>query len=242
MKEILFLILKVLGFYLILAGVYCDQEKLEVDHFPLMLGNRWSYKYRVEETVIDSMADTSYTLNYEGQCLFRIDTLEIKEGWQCYRLKGELYFNGDTLQATLWLAHPDTALLEIATLLGEWKPSLIESSIRKGAPSLPLLSDSGKTPKKLYIFPLSLGKRWRVSEEEEREVVDSAQTKVPAGDFSTFEIETISERGGEHKIWLGKIGLVKESSVDTLKIETDMGTSTHIKRWTYELEDYSIGE
>jgi hypothetical protein len=232
------------------ASISADSPtaSLVIKRFPAAVGNSWEYQRTFHLVVYDTVNnDTTVhviidSLHSEFQ---GIDTLG---GWECYRYLSQLFQDGDVYSDTKWYAHPDTAFLGIAatppTHSGPpWKIARTTrlkfagrefSSVRDLSRYLYQTRNSHLTstysgtvfldpPKKLFVFPLTLGTSWISMTdpwEVEREVVSEEWVHVQAGDFLTLKIEMRPDvEGLELYEWLSDEGSIKDSAhVDSITI------------------------
>lgn len=240
----------VISFFLGNAEAFAEPpaSSLIIEHFPAEVGNSWDYKRTFYIVICDTATgDTleEYLIIDSLHSEFQdVDTLR---DWECYRYFSELFEEGNTYPDTVWFAHPDTAFLEIAygrprnagppwkvarTLnlkFGEREFDGVEQlkrylyQIRNSRP-ISTYPDTTfwEPPKKLFIFPLSVGMSWlsMIGDpwEEEREVVKEELLHVQAGDFFTLKIEMRPDLEGLQLFqWIADQGIIKDSMyVDTV--------------------------
>ncbi len=218
-------------------------KPLVIEHFPVQVGNSWEYR-RIFSVII------SDTVNHDTSEYILIDSLheEFKgidklAGWECYRLLHLLFGQGHTYPKTRWYAHPDTALLWIACLLGDisrivegekfnnkilWKgttsfdsPHALQQylyNVRyKKFLSFNFDTTYLSTPKKLFVFPLTINKYWVAMRDpwlEEREIIEEDSVTVPAGTFNSLRLEITSDWMEEFDLWhkwIADEGIIKDS-------------------------------
>ena len=243
--KLLWLVVVVVVAGLILEhGCTKSSESLVIDRFPAKVGNAWEYSRSFSIVVYDTVNNdtTAYLVvdslheEFEG-----IDTLA---GWECYRLDHTLYEQGDTIDQYYWYAHPDSALLWVAYTPDDTSPiltrSMVKGNIRfrfgemmfnspqalayflhsirhKSFQNLGTDTSYWSTPRKLFIYPLKLGKSWTAMTDpwiEEREAVDEDSISVPAGTFFTLRIEINSDMMDANvwwSNWVSEEGVVKDS-------------------------------
>jgi len=215
---------------------------LIIERFPTEVGNSWDYKRTFYIVIYDTSSGNiveEYLIVDSLHAEFlSIDTLR---GWECYKYSSQLFEDGNTYSDTVWYAHPDTAFLEIAytppTHAGPpWKASgklrlkfgeryfnsidelrLYLYKMRKSR----FANTSSDTtfwdpPKKLFIFPLMVGKQWISMMDpwkEERDVAAEEVVQVPAGDFSTLRIDMRPDVEGLLLYqWISEQGVIKDSA------------------------------
>jgi len=203
---------------------------LVIEQFPVQVGNSWEYR-RIFSVII------SDTVNHDTSEYILIDSLheEFEEldtlaGWECYKLHRVLFELGSTFSKTWWLAHPDTALLLIASSLGDIS-RIVEGEkfnnkiLCKGTSSfdsphalarylhcvrhtkfLSLDYDTNyfSPPKKLFIFPLTINKYWVAMTDpwlEQREIIEEDSVTVPAGTFNSLRLKITSDWMEEFDLW-----------------------------------------
>jgi len=211
-----------------------------IEQFPTRVGNGWKYKENWRMIITDSVNDTSWTEVFIDSFYCRFGDIDTLQGWETYRYDlGP--FTGDSFPEMRWFAHPDTALLWIAYSgiycgAPPWKNGEKVSFVFNGqyfASSRELqcyilqvkrgqLLDTQKTdttfwtpPKKVLVFPLSVGTKWISMEDpwlEEREVIVEEIVEVPAGSFPTLKIEFRPE-WLDFRIfhWIAEEGIIKDS-------------------------------
>lgn len=229
---------------------------LTIERFPAEVGNSWEYR-RMFYSVIYDAADghiIEEDLHTDSlHCEFlRIDTLR---GWECYKYGSQLFQDENTFSDTVWYAHPDTAFLTIAytSHSGVGPPPKSSGEIRLkfgeryfnniGELKLYLYqmrnsvfaSTSSDTtflepPRKLFIFPLTVGTQWVASvglfgKIQEREVVDEESVHVQAGDFVALKVRIIT--GWPEQQWYQWItgqGIIKDSAhLDAIPLYGEFG-------------------
>lgn len=232
------------GFMFGVFGTHAEpaSNNLIIERFPTEVGNSWDYKRTFYIVIYDTadghiIEEDLYIDSLHCEFL-RIDTLR---GWECDKYSSQLFEDGNTYSDTVWYAHPDTAFLEIAytppTHAGPpWKASgklrlkfgeryfnsidelkLYLYQMRKSR----FANTSSDTtfwdpPKKLFIFPLMVGKQWISMMDpwkEEREVAAEEVVQVPAGDFSTLRIDIRPDVEGLLLYqWISEQGVIKDSA------------------------------
>jgi hypothetical protein len=209
-------------------------SKLTIEHFPTEVGNWWEYKltyYTVlYDTTFDHILEEELIIDTIHGEFLQIDTLR---GWECY-----VYNGGSGQRFPLvngWYAHPDTALLVIATSLDP--------------PDDPGFCDP---PGKVFVFPLTIGTYWVSGEVQElglvgtMEAVAEESVHVPGGDFSTLKLEARSSgwhNDNRHQIWISDQGIIKDSMyLDTLAVYGSGNQKLgYYEGYTkYELLDHSL--
>lgn len=156
-------------------------------------------------------------------------------GGCCYR------FHETTYDNTRWYAHPDSALLFIASLINRDVGSVVQSSGNRklglhgmifGTTNDVALYMKYLTlgldwnldadtayltpPQKSYVYPMMVGTSWvRMIEPwyEECEAVSAESVTVPAGTFLTLRLRIERDMGieGERYIWISEEGMVRDS-------------------------------
>ena len=273
-----FLIITTILFFLS-GNIPCFAESsanpLVIEHFPTQVGNSWEYRRTFQVVVYDTVNNDTIEYLLIDSLHEEFEDIDTLAGWECYRLHRILFEQGDTFPETWWYAHPDTALLWIAYLYSnesrnstELKNNNIKFWIGeksfdspqalaqylyciKYTKFLPLNLDTAYwlPPKKLFIFPLDVGKYWVAMTDpwlEEREIIAEDSVTVPAGTFFTLRMEITSEWMGEVDLWYKWIteeGIIKDTMY-TRGIATD--TLGNIIGYydaddIYELLDFQIG-
>jgi hypothetical protein len=231
-----------------------SESNLVIERFPAQVGNSWEYR-RIYYTFTynTSYADTSVELildslhaGFQG-----VDTVN---NWETYRYELTLYEQSDTFLETRWYAHPDTAFLWVAsygTALGPPDKSIEKIRFklgdmyfaslndlklflfqRRGFYSDGLQSITGifDPPKKLFVFPLSVGKIWIALTNpwlEEREALDENYVVVPGGGFQALRVEIKPQITGiDWYQWIADRGIVKESLYVRGIVMTDFSFDT----------------
>jgi hypothetical protein len=216
--------------------------ELVISRFPTEVGSSWDYRRTFCLEVHDlARREFGQTLWVDSlHAVFaEMDTLL---GMECFRYVSRLFSGGDVFSNTQWYTQPETSLVEVAyfspTHSGPpWKgPG--ELRFRFGDRSFESLDQfrrylyqfriSGfarassetsfwKPPKKLFVFPMTVGAIWVSMGEpwkEEREVTAEEKINVPAGDFLTLRIDIRPDIGGVNlKLyeWLSEQGVIKDS-------------------------------
>lgn len=220
----------------LLFGIRCQGEReFTVEYFPAGVGNWWEHEHRFLVIVYDTVAnDTSVNLFVDSlhDEITGIDTLS---GWACYR------FHETSYDDTRWYAHPDSALLFIASLTNT-NPEFVgrsSSDITYGLHGKKFVTMSDLAsymdnvifglglgldadtnyitpPQKYYIYPMRVGTSWvRMTEpwHEQREVVAAESVTVPAGTFHTLMLRVEIDPGIEYEryIWVSEEGMIRDS-------------------------------
>jgi hypothetical protein len=202
------LLFTVCGFLLI----YCSKNKptksgpspgtLTIERFPAEVGNWWEYRHTyysvLYDTTFDHIIEEELIVDTLHAEFLQIDTLQ---GWECY-----VYNGGSGQRFPLvngWYAHPDTALLTIATSID------------------PPMNPSICNPhSKVFVFPLTIGAHWVSGEVRDmdivttREAVAEESVHVSGGDFFTLKLEARSSSwhdDNRHHIWISDQGIIKDS-------------------------------
>jgi hypothetical protein len=216
--------------------IRCNGEKeYIVGYFPVEIGNWWEHEYRFLVVVYDTVVnDTSENL-YVDSLHDEITGTDSLAGWSCYR------FHETSYDDTRWYAHPDSALLFIASLI-EGDSGFVACSSRETSYGLHgaifgTISDLASymenvifglglnldtdtmyitPPQKYYLYPMRVGTSWvRMTEPwyEEREVVAAESVTVPAGTFYTLKLRVQSDLGieDERYIWISEEGMIRDS-------------------------------
>jgi len=213
---------------------------LVIERFPAQVGNSWEYRRTAYMAIYDTLyADTSENFTIDSlHCEFQaIDTLR---DWECYRYFSQFFKEGDTFSDTVWYAHPDTALLEIAygpsrtagppwKVKGKYKFKFGEvyfdniKELSRYLYQIRTFSYKGfkpdttfwEPPKKLFVFPLSVGRSWISMTDpwlDERIVAEEGFTVVPGGGFPTLKIEIkYADIDLILYEWIADNGIVKDS-------------------------------
>jgi hypothetical protein len=224
----------------------CEKKHvpLIIEKFPLDVGNSWEYirtfYTNIYDTINNDTTESMYTLSF-SKVIVDIDTMM---GWKCWELKETQIYADDTFPETHWYAHPDTALLKVANCI-EWLPKLMDSKEAKFPLKFKIgdsyfdstidiigyirhikyfqnkYSESDTVyylpPRKLFIYPLEVGKSWTVFNNtqdefsEEREVIEEQFINTNVGIFATFKIELTCSWGIDRYKWIAKEGLIKDS-------------------------------
>jgi hypothetical protein len=249
-------------------------KTLVIDRFPTQVGNSWEYRRTFYVVVYDTVHNDTTEYLIVDSLHEEFETIDTLAGWECYRLSHTLFEQGDTFPKTWWYAHPDTALLWIAYLIGYkskisteprvnikfWireksfdSPQLLAWYLHRAkyTQALRLKVDTiyWSPPKKLFIFPLEVGKSWVAMINpgvEQREVVAEDSVTVPAGIFFTLRTKITSEWMEESDLWykwIAEEGIIKDSlhvkgiATDTLGNEIGYWEADDI----YELLNFQIG-
>jgi hypothetical protein len=215
---------------------------LVISRFPARVRSSWDYRrtfyLEVHEFDRREYSQTSWVDSLHA-VIVEMDTLL---GLPCFRYVSRLFSGGDVFFNTQWYAQSETSLVEVAyfspTHSGPpWK-SPGELRFRFGDRSFESVdqfrhylyqfrisgfarasSDTGfwKPPKKLFVFPMTVGATWVSMGEpwkEERGVTAEEKISVPAGDFLTLRIDIRPDIGGVNlKLyeWLSEQGVIKDS-------------------------------
>lgn len=227
-------------------------EDLIIERFPVAVGNSWDYRRTFYTAVHDTLsgAVVQEILHIDSLHAEFLDIETVNE-WECYKYSSKLFDGLYTYSDTVWYAHPESSFFEIGytppTHAGPpWKISA-EPILKFGGRSLHgiqdlklylyMISTSGLAgaisdvilwdpPKKLFVFPLTVGMEWTSITDpwkEERKVVSEEFVQVPAGDFSTLKIDMIPEV--ENLLlyqWLSEYGIIKDSAHFASILVTDM--------------------
>jgi hypothetical protein len=227
---------------------------LVIQRFPCKVGETWDYRRTFHMAIYDTgtgeivqeelLKDSLHTE------FVRIDSLN---DWECYRYHSNLFAERGIFFEIIWYAHPDTALLEIA-----YMPPTHTAPPKEGQEELHIefagkqfvgieelkfylhqmrVSRFSNTfsettywnpPKKLFVFPLTVGNQWISMTEpwlEIREVVNEEFIEVPAGGFSTLNVDIGTDL--KHTFWnqwLSEIGVIKDSlHLDSLMVYDESG-------------------
>jgi hypothetical protein len=216
-----------------------NENTLIIERFPAQVGNSWEYS----RTFLTVFYDTLYTDTTQTVVIGSLHTefqgIDTLRNWECYRYFSQLFEEGDTFSDIAWYAHPDTAFLKIAygppTHAGPpWKNfekyrlkfgdsyfNTVEElsrylyHMRNLSEGLESDTTFWDPPKKLFIFPLSVGKSWIATVNpwlDQREVTEETYVTVPAGNFLTLKIE-IRYNGPNPALheWISDKGVVKDS-------------------------------
>jgi hypothetical protein len=229
-----------LSFYFLAEPAKPLANDLVIERFPCQVGRSWDYRrtfYMViydtgtGETVREDLIKDSLHTEFVS-----IDSLN---GWECFDI--------------IWYAHPDTAFLEIAytppTHSGPPRVGSVKLDIEfagkhfKGTDELRFFlhqmrassfsntfseTTYWKPPKKLFVFPLTVGIQWISMTEpwlERREVVKEEFIKVSAGGFLTLNVDIRPDlkRIFWHQ-WLSEPGVIKDSlHLDSLLVYDEFG-------------------
>jgi hypothetical protein len=215
---------------------------LVISRFPDKVRSSWDYRrtfyLEVHEFNRREFSQT-YWVDSLHAVIAEMDTLL---GLPCFRYVSRLFSGEDVFFNTEWYAQSETGLVEVAyfspTHSGPpWKsPGKLRFMLgdrsfesadqfrrylyqfRISGFSRPS-SDTGfwKPPKRLFIFPMTVGAAWISMGEpwkEEREVTSEDKISVPAGDFLTLRIDIRPDiGGGDLKLyeWLSEQGVIKDS-------------------------------
>lgn len=226
----------------------CQGKPLVIERFPTAVDNSWEYRRTFSLTVYDTVHNDTIEYGAIIDSLHEeIEGMDTLIGWECYRLSHVLFSLGDTFPETWWWSHPDTALLWIAYMRGTKSAILTEpatdirfwvggncfGSVRGLARYIDSARRAGRLlsaldtsywfpPKKMFIFPLEVGKSWVAMTDpwlEEREVVGEGWVNVPAGAFLALKTQIYSQWMEEEDLWykwISEEGIVK----DTLHFRT----------------------
>jgi len=217
-------------------GIHCQGEKeFVVEYFPAGVGNWWEHEYRFLTIIYDTVLnDTSENL-FVDSLHDEIVGINTVAGWSCYR------FHETTYDNTIWYAHPDSALLFIASLVGR-DPGFVSRSstdityvlhgvmfgtISEVASYMKYLTrglewnrDADTVyltpPQKCYVYPMKVGTAWvRMMDPwyEEGEAVSAESVTVPAGTFHTLRLRIERDMGMEDEryIWISEEGMIRDS-------------------------------
>jgi hypothetical protein len=244
---------------------------LTIDCFPAKVGNYWIYKQDFRIEVTDTANDTNWAELFTDSFLCKFGDIDTMEEWETYRYDlGP--FTGDSFPEKRWFAHHDTAFLWIAysgfySVSPPWKDKkevgfvfngkyftssrklqYYINQVKNGRLGSTQTADTTYwiPPKKVLVFPLTIGTRW-ISMEfpwlEERKVIAEEVIEVSAGTFSTLKIEfypDLPEIWIFH--WIAEQGIVKDSTY-SWGIATDSMGNT-IGWWdsydVYTLMDYHV--
>jgi hypothetical protein len=240
------------------SGILGSLEKpraddLVIERFPAEVGKSWDYRRTFYVVVYDTASGD--TLEYlvvdsvHGEFI-SVDTLD---GWECYKYNSQLFDAGEVFLNTIWYAHPDTAFLAIAyssathggppwkdprTIRVKFGGSYFNSldELRRHLYQLRFSSFANtflettywKPPKKLFVFPLTVGTRWVSMTDpwkEEREVIKEEFVNVPAGSFLALKMEIRPDMEGFLAYqWLAERGVIKDSAYfDTTEATNEFG-------------------
>ena len=220
----------------LLFGIRCQGEKeFVVDYFPTGVGNWWEHEYRFLIIVYDTVAnDTSENL-FVDSLHDEIVGINTVAGWSCYRFHEATYDN------TRWFAHPDSALLFIASLVDRdpgfatrsfgdmiyglhgmtfGTASDLASYMKNLTYGLDWNLDVDTAyltpPQKCYVYPMRVGTSWiRMIDPwyEESEAVSADSVTVPAGTFYTLRLRIERDSGMEDEryIWINEEGMIRDS-------------------------------
>lgn len=218
-------------------------DDLMITRFPTEVRNSWDYRRTFYVEIHDTTHSATGKMLWEDSLHAVFVELDTIHGWECFKYCSKLFSAGDVFYNTEWHAHPDSAFFTIAyfspTHAGPpWKsPSKFRfkfgdrtfESIDQFRLYLYKLRISGfasassettfwKPPKKLFVFPMTVGMLWVSMGEpwkEEREVMAEERITVPAGDFHTLRMEMRPDiRGVDLKLygWLSGEGVIKDSA------------------------------
>jgi len=208
----------------------CRRDKSPViDRYPAHIGNSWEYSRTFYTVVFDTVNNDTTEHLLTDSLHEEFEIMDTMAGWECYRLVRLLYEQSSTYPQTWWYAHPDTALLWVASFHGATLKSSAGpmSNVRFGldgrvfdspralAEYLDCKRNMGfvilnsdtfywSPPKKLFVYPLKEDISWIAMTDpwlEEREIVAEESKSVIAGDFSTLKMKTRSDWMTEHDLW-----------------------------------------
>ncbi len=229
--------------FLNLTASIIGRDSLIIESYPVGVNNEWKYSRTFQVVVYDTINNDTTVYLFNDTLHEWFDDIDTLAGWECFRLQHILYGNGDSFPQTWWYAHPDTALLWIAYTYNNTKFCKSSRSatnikfrykgicfntakslaqylyLRRFYPFQFLGRDTmyWSPPKKLFVFPLTIGSYWIAMTDpwlEEREVVGEDTVNVPGGTFAALVTKITSEWMTENDLcfnWLSEEGVVKDS-------------------------------
>jgi hypothetical protein len=214
---------------------------LVISRFPDKVRSSWNYRrtFYLEVHEFDRREfSQTYWVDSLNAVIVEMDTLL---SLPCFRYVSRLFSGEDVFFNTKWYAQSETSLVEVAyfspTHTGPpWKsPSELRFTFGdrsfESADQLRhylyqfrisglarVSSDTSfwDPPKKLFMFPMTVGSMWVSTGEpwkEEREVTAEDKISVPAGDFLTLRIDIRPDISADLKLyeWLSEQGVIKDS-------------------------------
>jgi len=217
------------------------EQPLIIHAFPTNCGNTWKYVRQFYTICYDTVNNDTTVYLITDTLYEKFVAIDTIANWECYRLY-RMHRYGYPFEIW-WYAHPDTALLWIAYLMGyhscitdtksgknlkfNYKGCVFNSieelatflSFRRYGIKFSHKQDTmyWDTPKKLFVYPLSIGKSWVAMQDpwiEKRRIVDIDYVEVPADRYKTLKMEIISEWMEDKESWyqwISKHGIIKDS-------------------------------
>jgi len=224
----------------VINSVLAGDNTLVIERFLAQVGNSWEYRRTFYTIVYDSVHNDTTEYLIIDSLHSEFQAIDSIRGWKCYRYNLILFQATDTFYQTRWYAHPDTALLKIASsgqpIVGPPRQGIAKTILKLGdkyfnSPNelkqylfqlrnYKFLTSEPDTnfwdpPLKLLIYPLAGGSSWismRKPWLEERQVIEEIFTTVPKGGFLTLKIQIRSDRKDiEWYEWIAEKGIVKDS-------------------------------
>lgn len=252
--SLVFLVSILLSFYFLAKPAKPLPSDLVIERFPCQVGRSWDYRRTFFMVIYDSGTGETMREDLIKDSLHtEFVSIDSLNGRECYRYHSQLFEEGDVFFDVIWYAHPDTAFFEIAytppTHSGPSREGSVKLDIEfagkhfKGTDELRFFlhqmrassfaytfseTTYWKPPKKLFVFPLTVGTQWismTMPWPERREVVNEEFIKVPAGGFLTLNLDIRPDlkRLFWHQ-WLSEPGVIKDSlHLDSLMVYDEFG-------------------